>query len=143
VLEYDGTLIAVAGATRRVVARLTRLLPVRNSTPDNTLAADPGGAWIADPAARAVLHVVGGRVVRRVGLRSAPGPLTLAAGAVWVTVGDVVSQRYRLLRLSPVTGRVSGTVDLGRHEPRAVVPAAAGVWVVANDGVALRVGPFE
>jgi hypothetical protein len=141
VLEYDGTLLAVSGATRQVVARLPRLAPVRNNAPDNTLAADPGGAWVADPAANTVLHIVGGRVVRRVSLRSTPGPLTLAAGAVWVTTGDVISRRYRLLRLSPATGRITATVDLGHHEPKAVVPTAEGVWVVASDGTALRVGP--
>ena len=141
VLEYDGTLLAVSGATRQVVTRLSRLAPVRGTTPDNTLAADPAGAWIADPAASTVLHVVGARVVRRVGLSSAPGPLALAAGAVWVTSGDVVSRRYRLLRLSPATGRITDTVDLGHHEPKAVVPTADGVWVVASDGTALRVGP--
>jgi hypothetical protein len=144
VLEYDGTLLAVSGATRQVVARLSRLAPVRDLsryTPDNTLAAGPGGAWLADPAASTVLHVVGGRVVRRVGLRSAPGPLTLAAGAVWVSTGDVISRRYRLLRLSPATGRITATVDLGHHEPKAVIPTADGVWVVASDGTALRIGP--
>jgi len=140
-LEYDGTLLAVSGATRQVVARLSRLAPVSNTTPDNTLAADPGGAWVADPTATTVLHVVGARVMRRIKLRSTPGPLTLADGAVWVTTGDVVSQRYRLLRLSPATGRITGTVDLGHHEPKAVVPTADGVWVVASDGTALRVGP--
>jgi len=37
--------------------------------------------------------------------------------------------------------RSIATVDLGHHEPKAVVPTADGVWVVASDGTALRVGP--
>lgn len=141
VLEHDGTLLAVSGATRQVAARLPRLAPVADNSPENLLVADADGAWIADSATSTLIHAVGDRVVRRVDLRSTPGPLTLAAGAVWATTGDVVSRRYRLLRLSPATGRITATVDLGHHEPRAVVPTADGVWVVASDGTALRVGP--
>ena len=141
VLEHDGTLLAVSGATRHVVARLARLAPVADNSPENLLVADADGAWIADPAANTVLHVAGGRVVRRVGVRSTPGALTLAAGAVWVTTGDVISRRYRLLRLSPATGRITGTVDLGHHEPQAVVPTADGVGSSPATGRRCASGP--
>ena len=48
---------------------------------------------------------------------------------------------YRLSRIDPDRGTITGTIELGNHLPRALVPAGSGVWVIAADGTALLVRP--
>jgi len=38
-------------------------------------------------------------------------------------------------------GTITGTIELGNHLPRALIPAGSGLWVIATDGTALLVQP--
>ena len=42
-------------------------------------------------------------------------------------------------RIDPRTGKVTATVQLGTHYPRALVPVRGGLWVIAGDGTAVLI----
>jgi outer membrane protein assembly factor BamB len=136
-LGNDGTVIAIDGGSGRVIYRLPQIAP----SPDTpkTLVADATGAWVLSSEDEALVHIVDGRVVQRITVRSALGPLTVADGAVWVATGDTARLRYSLARIDPDTGKTTATLDLGRHQAKALVPSPQGLWVIAGDGTALLI----
>jgi len=141
-LGTDGTVMALDGSSGRVVHRLARVAPVDPDViPDtqDALVADATGAWAVGSRDGVLLRIVGGRVVRRIAVGSALGPLAVADDAVWVAGGDKARFRYRLSRIDPETGKATATVDLGRHRPKALVASPKGLWVIAGDGAALLV----
>ena len=138
-LAGDGTVIAVDGTSGRVVDRVARAVALPDTeSPENALAADANGAWAVSNDGT-VLRIAGGRVAQRVTVRSALGPLSLDDGAVWVATGDTTRFRFGLTRIDPEPGKTTATLDLGRHDPKALVPSPNGLWVVASDGTALLV----
>jgi hypothetical protein len=133
----NSTLVVVDGATGRAVQRVEdRALDPK---PENALAADANGAWVASRTGEALLRIEAGRVVRRIALGAPAGPVALAHGAVWVAFGDEVRGHFRLSRIDVASDRVTATLDLGLRQPKAIVPAARGVWVLTSDGTALLV----
>jgi hypothetical protein len=105
---------------------------------EKVLTADATGVWAVRPGA--LMRVAtGGNVVRRVPLpgdalpvfAEGPGELWLARGAAGL--------RSHLLRFDRVTGKLTGSLDLGSHQPQALVPSPRGLWVVCADGTALLV----
>ena len=123
-------------SSARPVSRARRGRPF-----DNTLAADAEGAWVANPEADVVLRIEAGEVVSRIPVGPDPGPVAVGDDAVWVAYGDrtALPDNYRLARIDPETDTVAATVDLGRHQPKAILPVGDDVWVIAGDGTALLV----
>ena len=137
----DGTVVAVDGDLGRIVQRLRGVAFTQETRVPNALAAGADEAWVASENTGTVLQIRAGQVVRQIAVGPAPGPDARTDGTVWVSSGDDVQRRYRLSRIDPDRGTITGTVELGDHVPRALVPAGSGVWVIAADGTALLVQP--
>jgi hypothetical protein len=141
-LGTDGTVIAIDGGSGRVLYRLARLAP---TFPDafpatqNALVADATGAWTLGSGNEMLVHIVDGRLVQRVAVPSALGPIALTDNAAWVATSDRARFRYGLSRIDPDTGKTTATLDLGGHQPEALVPSPQGLWVITGDGTALLV----
>jgi hypothetical protein len=105
---------------------------------EDLLGADATGVWALRP--RVLVRVAeGGTVVRRIPVAADSLPIVAAdAGKLWLVRGSS-GLRSRLLRLDPATGEQTGSLDLGSHQPQALVPSPRGLWVVCADGVALLV----
>ena len=137
----DGTVVAVDGDLGRIVQRLHGVAFAPDPGVLNTLAADGDEAWVANYNAGNVLQIRAGQVVRRIAVGPAPGPLALADDTLWVASSDDAHRRYRLSRIDPDRGNITGTVELGSHPPKALLPAGPGLWVIATDGTALLIQP--
>lgn len=139
-LGDEGAVVAVDGDSL-AVDRLRGAVNGGHGAPDNTIAADDRGAWVVAPGGEEVLHLQAGEVVGRVPVPDAAGPIALGDGAVWVASGDLeaLRGRYRLVHIDQEGGEVTATVDLGRRQPKALVPSGNDVWVIAADGTALLV----
>jgi hypothetical protein len=137
----DGTVVEVDGDLGRVAQRLRGVAVAPETRVEGALAADAGGAWVANYGAGSVLQIRAGQVVREIAVGPATGPVALTDGTLWVASGDDPSRRHRLSRIDPDRGSVTGTVELGNHAPRALVPTGDGVWVIATNGTALLVEP--
>jgi hypothetical protein len=106
---------------------------------ENVLAADVSGVWVLRPGALVRVDA-GGKVARRLPVPAGTLPVLARDGdALWIAQASGFPPRYSVLRLAPDTGATTRTVDLGSHEPRALVPAGGGLWVVGADGTALLV----
>jgi outer membrane protein assembly factor BamB len=116
----DGSVVAVDGNSGRVVYRLARVAPVPDTT--NALVVDAAAAWVVSTNHETLVRIVGGRVVQRIPVRSALGPVAVADGAVWVATGDNARFGFSLSRIDPETGRATATLDLGLRLPKALVP---------------------
>jgi hypothetical protein len=136
----DGTVVAVDGELGRIVQRLRGVaFSPEPDAPNALAAADADEAWVASWNTGAVLQIRAGRVVRQVAVGAAPGPVARTDDTVWVASRDDAHHRYRLSRIDPARGTITGTIELGNHAPRALVPAGSGLWVIAADGTALLV----
>jgi hypothetical protein len=105
---------------------------------EKALAADATGVWAVRPGAL-VRVAGGGSVVRRLPLPT--DTLTVFAegpGEVWLA-RSAGGLKPRLLRFDRGTGKLTGSLDLGTHQPQALVPSPRGLWVVCADGTALLV----
>jgi streptogramin lyase len=105
---------------------------------EKVLTGDATGVWAVRPGLL-VRAVGGGRVVRRIPLP----PDTLSVFAMdsdnlWLARG-AAGLRSQLLRYDRGTGKLTGSLDLGSHQPQALVPSPRGLWVVCGDGIALLV----
>jgi len=136
-LDARGVLAQRDPATGRVVWRVSGL-GSRPATGEKVLAADAGGVWVLGPGAL-VRVADGGSVVQRTSLPSDVLPvLAQDDRALWVARGAAGLQS-RLLRFDRGTGKLTGSLDLGSHQPQALVPSPRGLWVVCADGTALLV----
>jgi hypothetical protein len=140
-LGDEGTVVAVEGDLGRIVQRLRGVAFTQEPRVLNALAADADEAWVASDKTGAVLQIRAGRVVRQIAVGAAPGPVAYTDGTLWVASGDDAQRRYRLSRIDPARGNITGTIELGNHLPRALIPAGTGLWVIATDGTALLVQP--
>jgi hypothetical protein len=106
---------------------------------EKVLAADATGVWVLRPGA--LVRVAGdGPGVRRIPMPADTAALLAqSAGAVWTIRTAGSSPSYQLLRIDPSAGAHTGSLNLGKHQPQALVPAPDGLWVVTADGTALRV----
>ena len=126
--------------------RWPRLVPNIAPYGDATeaLVADRRGLWLADADKGRLLRLEGDKVTRslRIGEPLVVGdttPVLAAAGdSLWLVTSDEPSGSS-IDRLDADTGKVTATVDLGKHYPRALVPSRAGLWVVAGDGTVVLV----
>ena len=108
------------------------------------LVADRRGVWLADADAGRLLRLEGDKITRSLRIREPPAigdttPILAAAGDdLWLVTRDD-PRGSSMDRLDADTGKVTATVDLGKHYPRALVPSRAGLWVVAGDGTVVLV----
>ena len=139
-LGDDGTVIAVDGGSL-AVDRLRGAVDGGHGPPGNSLAADSGGAWVVAAGTGEVVHIQAGRVVSRIEVPEAAGPIAVGDTAVWVASGDLdaLPGRWRLTRIDTDAAEATATVDLGRRQPKALIAAGDDVWVIAADGTALLV----
>jgi hypothetical protein len=137
----DGTVVAVDGDLGRIVQRLRDVAFSSEAGVLNALAADADEAWVASYNTGAVLQIRAGQVVRRIAVGPATGPVAVTDDTLWVASGDDARRRYRLSRIDPDQGNITGTIELGNHLPKALIPAGPGLWVIATDGTALLVQP--
>jgi hypothetical protein len=118
----------------RVVRRWTVLAP------GGALAADSDGVWALSTDKAQIMRVTGGRVVHRIPVAARVRPL-LASGpdGLWIAVGDDLRGRNELLRIDPVSGRVTARIALGHHIPSALVSSGDTLSVVTDQGDVLLV----
>jgi hypothetical protein len=135
----DGALVAVDGVSL-AVHRLRGAVAFGHGPAENTLAADGTGAWVVGRGDGTVLQIEGGQVIARVAVDDALGPIAVGDGVVWVVSGDPdAAGSYRLAQIDPATGEVTGSLDVGRSQPKALVANGGDVWAIAADGTAVLV----
>jgi hypothetical protein len=144
VVANDGTLLQADVVSGRVVQSLRRAVAGTHGNggddlPENGLAADASGVWAVDQDREEVVRFSGGRIVQRIRAGGHPGPVALSHGSLWLSVTDPQRRRYRVVRFDASSGRVTGSVGVGFHVPKALVPSSHGLWVVGSDGTALLV----
>jgi hypothetical protein len=139
-LGQEGTVSSIDGNSL-AIQQVPRVAGTLADGFANALAADAEGAWVANPQAGMLLRIESGQVVSRIPVGPDPGPVAVGDGAVWAAYGDHVALRgnYRLARIDPETDEIAAKVDLGRHQPKAILPIGDDVWVIASDGTALLV----
>jgi sugar lactone lactonase YvrE len=137
VLAGDGTLTEVDAATGDVISTIAHAVSGNNyDMPENAVAADALGAWAVDTHEGDVVHVVAGRVVKRISVAARTRVIARSADAVWVATTDASLRHNGLARIDPERGVVTATADLGYHVTKAIVPVGDAVWAVASDGTA-------
>jgi hypothetical protein len=139
VLGHEGTLTEIDAVSGHVRRRWPQLAPLalRDSISWNTesLATDGTGAWVIDTRRSAIVHIAGGRVVRRIRVAPATRPLLAkAADGLWVTTSDRLGGHNRLIRIDPDTGRPTATLELGVQRPVALIPAGDELCVPTSNG---------
>jgi outer membrane protein assembly factor BamB len=144
VVTNRGTLVEADNLTGRVIHSLPSAVTGDHGNrgdefPENGLAVDADGVWAVDQDREVVVRFSGGRVVQRIRAGGYPGPIAFTRNALWVSVTDPLKRRYRIVRFDPSSGRATGSVNVGYHVPKALVPSPHGLWVVASDGTALLV----
>jgi hypothetical protein len=136
-LDGRGVLTQRDARTGRALRRVSGL-GSSSGAGEKVLTADATGVWAVRPGAL-VRVASGGSVVRRVPLPA--NALTLFAegpGELWLARG-AGGLNPQLLRFDRGTGKPTGSLDLGSHQPQALVPSPRGLWVVCVDGTALLV----
>jgi hypothetical protein len=138
-LGQDGSLMAVDEASDRVVRRLPGLATL-GADGASVMRADDDGVLVADGAGDRLLRVTTQGITRRVPTGPNPARFTVSGKSVWVVTGDRIGGAKQLLtRLDVASGKVTGTVDLGRVLVQSVVAASGGVWIVEEGGRLVRV----
>jgi hypothetical protein len=141
-LNLEGTLIQLDARSGRIVHRWpgVAVFTERTRPAMNALVVDGAGVWVLSPDRGAILHVDGGRVVKRIGVdASARHVLAKADDGLWIATSDPLGGHNRLTRIDPRSGRVTGTVDLGIQRPTALIPNDDQLCVVTGNGKILFV----
>ena len=136
----DGTVARIDARDGRIAHRWPLLVPNQSASGDATgaMVADRTGAWLADTYGRRILRLEGDKVTRVLRTGDIKPMLASVAGELWVVASDEPGGP-RIERIDPRTGRVTATVELGTHYPRALVPVRGGLWVIAGDGTAVLI----
>ena len=138
VIQHDGTVAQIDAATGRIARRWPQLAPSDAGGWSAPILADAGGAWVLSTVKAEILHITGGRVVRRIPIdRSARPLLTRARDGLWIASGDSLGRRNRVSRIDPDTGAVTATLDLGNQRPKALVATDDDLCVLTADGKVL------
>lgn len=139
VVSKEGTVARINARTARIAHRWTRLAPSGNGDASEAIVADPRGAWLLSAGQGRILRLGGDRVTRVLRIDDNVRPiLANSGGGLWIVTSDDPTSS-RIARVDPRTGAVTATVELGKHYPRALVPARGGLWVIAGDGTAVLV----
>jgi DNA-binding beta-propeller fold protein YncE len=139
-LSMDGVLEWRDSATGRLLGRKTGFPPRPSGGPwKQAIAADSGGAWIANGQDGVITRVAtDGDVEVRADI-GANGPLVLARGSLWVTLNDGTDRDARIARVDPATGRVTGSIPVGARLPMQLLAVGDDLWAVLSDGTAIVV----
>lgn len=139
-IAENGALVAVDAATL-AADRLTGAVAFGHGPGENTLTAGAEGAWVVGRGDGTVLRIDGGRVVSRVPVPQARGPIALGDGIVWVVSGEMNEGQgaYRLTSIDRDTDAVIGTLEIGFSQPKALVATGRDVWVITADGSAMQI----
>jgi hypothetical protein len=136
-LDSAGVLTQRDTGSGRVLRRVSGL-GTSTGTGEKVLAADATGVWVLRP--RVLVRVERGRIIRRIPLPTDTIPvLVQSRSTLWVARTGRSGANPRLLRIDRDTGALTGSLNLGAHQPNALVPSPAGVWVITADGTALLV----
>jgi hypothetical protein len=141
VVRHDGTVLRVDARRGRIARRQWPELAPSSAMADSSEAvvADATGAWVLSTENAKLLRLAGDRVVRQLDVDATAQPiLARARDGLWIAAGDEV-RGYRVMRISPRSGEVTASVEVGFHRPRAIVPVRGGLWVVGGDGTAVLV----
>ena len=114
------------------------LAPSNGDWDAHSIAADRSGAWVIDSAGGRLLRLEGDQVVRTLRIGETQPIMAKAADGLWVVMSDD-ARASGIARIDPRTGKVTATIGLGSHYPRALVPSREGLWVIAGDGTALLI----
>jgi streptogramin lyase len=134
ILEPDGTVTQFDAPSKRAVDRLPRVAPHGGAPDFNRFVADASGAWVLSDAQATILRIEDGTVTRRIPVPADTQIIAEDGRSLWLTTGADPDRDHTLRRLDIRTGRVDATVDLGRRQPVAIVPARSAVYVVTADG---------
>lgn len=146
VIGHDGTLTQIDAGNGRVRRRWPGLAPLSlsDSTSWNThaLVADGTGVWVISTRRGAIFHLDRGRIVQRIAIGPDTRPLLAKApDGLWLTTADRLSSHDRLIRVDPLTGRETASVQLGARRPATLVAAGDQLCVPTDDGSVIFVRP--
>jgi hypothetical protein len=131
-ITHNGVLAERAPGTGRAVRRWA--LGAAADRGENVLAADANGVWVLRPSALVRVDATQ-RTTRRLPLPAGTLPVvSTSPDALWVAGSSGFPPRNRVRRLAGQTGAATGHVDLGPHQPVALVPSGGGLWIVTADG---------
>jgi hypothetical protein len=133
ILDPYGTVTQFDAPSRRVVHRLARVAPHGNIPDFNRFVADAAGAWVLSGVQPTLLRIEDGRVTQRIHAAADTQIVAEDGRKLWLATGTDPGD-HALRRIDIRTGRVDATIDLGRHQPVAIVPARSAVYVVTADG---------
>jgi streptogramin lyase len=142
-ITHNGTVAQIDAGSGRIVRRWTQLAPPAvGSAPERVLAADAAGVWVLNADSPSILRIESGRIARRIPVEPGVRPLlALGSGALWYAEGTDVPARNRVHRIDPISGKRTGSVDVGAHRPVALVPAGDRLAVVGGDGSVVLIAP--
>ncbi len=133
----EGTVLRLDGATGAVRARWPSIA-ISAGTAAPALVADPDGAWVlrvGQGAASEAIRLEGRRIVRRLPIPPTARPLLAPApDGLWTVTEDALHHRNAAVRIDPRTGSVTAQVDLGTHNPTAMLSVDDEIWIASSDG---------
>ena len=133
----DGTVTRIGEQSGKIEHRWRQLVPSNIGWGSRSIAADRSGAWIVDSGKGRLLRLEGDKVVRSLPIGDTK-PILARSNGLWVVTSDE-PQASAVDRIDARTGKVTATVQLGTHYPRALVPVRGGLWVIAGDGTAVLI----
>jgi len=125
-------LVEMDAATGRLIARFG-VTPLALTT---MVAADRG-LWLLYATRSEILRFAGHRVVDRIAVGGRVLPLLArTAGGLWTATTEAFSggDLTRLVRIDPITHRVTGTVSLGRQNVNTLVGAGRDLLAITDTG---------
>jgi DNA-binding beta-propeller fold protein YncE len=137
VARSGGTVTRIGEGTGRIEHSWPQLGSSAFGWGSGSIAADRSGAWIVDSGRGRLLRLEGNEVVRTLAIGHTK-PILARSNGLWVVTRDD-PRASAIERIDPRNGKVTATVSLGKHYPRALVPVPGGLWVIAGDGTALLI----
>ena len=133
-----GTIVRIGDRSGRIERRWPQLAPSNRDWGPHSIAADRSGAWVIDSAGGRLLRLEGNEVVRSLAIGESKPIMAETSDGLWFVRSDEPTASG-IARVDPRTGKVTATIGLGTHYPRALVPVRGGLWVIAGDGTALLI----
>ena len=133
----DGTVTRIGERSGKIEHSWPQLVPNNIGWGSRSIAADRSGAWLVDSGRGRLLRLEGDRVVRSLRIGDTK-PILARSNGLWVVTSDD-PRASGIERIDPRNGKVTATIGLGTHYPRALVPVRGGLWVIAGDGTAVLI----